>query len=335
MYKKIGSFSVFLIVISFLFINLIKAQEITIGSQEEWLENLKEWTDIMVEDGDWYYSNNNNKTSYQDARLASKHTSNCALMVVHALQRFGAFAENNKIWADDYGNLVYRPDNSNITQERLKAVANVTTYNGKDPDEVDLEPGDIVYYNGHVNVYLGVENKVRKYYDAGRSTTNTGAENGVWSSFIKKSDDLGHKIYGVIRLKYGQTVEVEGSSDEEHVYNGTTEDAYENGFISKVNSNNNFTCHTVFLNADGSNTEFKNILDSLFSIMQFLAPTIAIALTIIDYIKSIANGDTKKANSRTIKRIVIAVIIVFLPLLLDLLFHVFGLYDLSTCEIGR
>ncbi len=116
---------------------------------------------------------------------------------------------------------------------------------------------------------------------------------------------------------------------------GSTVDVYANGFVGNLYTDDNFTCHTIFLNADGSNTEFKNILDGLFAAVQFLAPTIAIVLTIIDYMKALTNGDTKKANMRTIKRIVIAVIIVFLPLLLDLLFHVFGLYDLNTCQIGK
>ena len=94
-------------------------------------------------------------------------------------------------------------------------------------------------------------------------------------------------------------------------------------------------CETLFLNSDGSEKEFKKILDNIFNLIQIFTPIIALVLTIIDYIKVIASdNNSKKANIRTIKRISIAVIIVFLPLLLDLLFHIFGLYDLSSCNIG-
>ena len=116
---------------------------------------------------------------------------------------------------------------------------------------------------------------------------------------------------------------------------GSTKDIYENGFVDTTKSDNNFKCETILIKANGEATEFKKILDGFFGIMQFLAPVIAIVLTIIDYMKSMSNGDTKKANKRTIIRVFIAVLVVFLPLLLDLLFHLFGLYDISTCNIGR
>ncbi len=116
---------------------------------------------------------------------------------------------------------------------------------------------------------------------------------------------------------------------------GSTEDIYQDGYVSETDSDDDFNCKTIFLKSNGQPTEFKKLLDGIFGIMQILAPVIAIVLTIIDYIKSLSTVDTKKVNIRTIKRIVIAVLIVFLPLLLDLLFHLFGLYDLSTCGVGR
>ena len=118
--------------------------------------------------------------------------------------------------------------------------------------------------------------------------------------------------------------------------NGTLKDPYENGYVSSNSKEKDFTCQTILIKENGEPTEFKKILDSFFGIIQLLAPLIAIVLTIIDYYKTlISSENTKKVNSRTIKRIVIATLIVFLPLLLDLLFHMFGSYDLSTCKIGR
>ncbi len=117
---------------------------------------------------------------------------------------------------------------------------------------------------------------------------------------------------------------------------GSIYDDYGDNFIDKPESSNDFTCQTILINQYGEPTEFKKILDGIFNLIQIAAPLMAIVLTILDYYKVLTgNGDTKKANKRTVIRIAIATIIVFLPLLLDLLFHLFGLYDLSTCNIGK
>lgn len=114
---------------------------------------------------------------------------------------------------------------------------------------------------------------------------------------------------------------------------GSVTDPYP-GFPS-LETGTNFDCHTVFLNGDGSETELRKILDNVYKIIRIAAPVLAIALSTIDYIKAVA--DTKafgKANKRTIIRVAIAIAIMLLPTILDLLFNLFGLYDLSRCEIG-
>lgn len=330
MNKKIVLFFSFFMCLSFLFVKNINAKDITIGSRDEWLNTVKEWTDLMVASGDWRYSNYHNKTYYKDAMAAKEHVTNCALMVVHSLQRFGVFGKDNKFWLDKNAKFVY----SDASKKRLNAIADINTYNGKRVSDVDLEPGDIVYYNGHVNIYIGKKNGKSTYYDAGRGTTVTHSENGLWKSFLRTGDV--NEIRGVIRLKYGKTVDVEGNVlESESENNGRTDDPFPEGFMVIPDSDDNFTCQTILLKANGEPTEFKKILDGFFGIIQFLAPVIAIVLTIIDYMKALGNGDTKKANKRTIIRIVLAVLVVFLPLLLDLLFHLFGLYDISSCGIGR
>ena len=92
------------------------------------------------------------------------------------------------------------------------------------------------------------------------------------------------------------------------------------------------------MNSDGSKSPktLKKILDGIFSLIKIFAPVLAIVLTIIDYMKIITNNSSdgfKKANIRMIKRLGIAIGIVFLPFLLQLLFNLFGLYDLNNCGI--
>lgn len=124
--------------------------------------------------------------------------------------------------------------------------------------------------------------------------------------------------------------------DEQELSGGLTSDPYDYDFIEQPSTSDDFTCETIFLKANGEETDLKKILNDIFTLIQILAPIIAIIFTIIDYYKVLTKlGDTKKANLRTIKRIVVATFVVFLPLILELLFHIFGLYDLSTCGIGE
>lgn len=97
------------------------------------------------------------------------------------------------------------------------------------------------------------------------------------------------------------------------------------------------SCHTLFVGSDGNLNEFGEFVQGLFSLIKIATPLLVVVLSTIDYIKAIAssNGDDlKKANKRTIQRLIIGLIVFFLPFLLDLLFHMFGLYDLSSCGIA-
>lgn len=96
-------------------------------------------------------------------------------------------------------------------------------------------------------------------------------------------------------------------------------------------------CTNIFMKNKNELNEFGEFMQSLFTLIKIAAPTLVVILSTIDYIKAIANSsadETKKATNRTVKRVVIGILIFFLPFLLDILFHLFGLYDLSRCNIG-
>ena len=83
---------------------------------------------------------------------------------------------------------------------------------------------------------------------------------------------------------------------------------------------------------------FFKALDGIYTLIKVATPVLVIALSTMEYIKAIANSNAeelKKTNQRTIKRIVIGIIIFFLPDLLDILFKVFGLYNLNGCNVGK
>ena len=78
-------------------------------------------------------------------------------------------------------------------------------------------------------------------------------------------------------------------------------------------------------------------MQGFFNLIKIATPIIVLILTTIDYIKAIINqddGEIKKATQRGVKRLIFGILIFLLPFLLDLIFHAFGLYDISTCGIG-
>ena len=82
---------------------------------------------------------------------------------------------------------------------------------------------------------------------------------------------------------------------------------------------------------------FFEALKGIYTLIKIAAPVLVIVLSTMEYIKAIAASnadDVKKTHSRTIKRIIVGLLVFFLPNLLDLLFHIFGLYNINGCNIG-
>lgn len=124
------------------------------------------------------------------------------------------------------------------------------------------------------------------------------------------------------------------SSSSDHM---PSEDPYP-GAGPNLNTNADVSCKKIFKknNSDEFN-DLGQFLQDLFLGIRILAPAMVIILSTIDYIMAIAassQDDIKKTNQRTIKRMITGVIVFFVPLLLDILFNLFGVYDISTCGIG-
>ena len=93
----------------------------------------------------------------------------------------------------------------------------------------------------------------------------------------------------------------------------------------------------IFVNSDGTTNQLYELVQEAFTFIKILTPILVGVLSLIDYIKAITSSnddEIKKATQRTIKRLVIGVLLFFLPFLLDLLFDIFGLTDVSRCGIG-
>lgn len=129
-----------------------------------------------------------------------------------------------------------------------------------------------------------------------------------------------------------------GSTSSDGKDHSPSEDPYP-GAGPNLDTDADVKCNKIFKKNDSD--EFNDLgqfLQDVFLGIRLLAPALVIILSTIDYIKAIAasNQDNmKKVNQKTIKRVIAGLIIFFIPLLLDILFKLFGIYDLSTCGIGN
>ena len=83
--------------------------------------------------------------------------------------------------------------------------------------------------------------------------------------------------------------------------------------------------------------ELYNTLQDIFNLIKIATPALVIILSLIDYLGAIAKSnddEVKKANKRTVQRVIIGLAIFFLPFILDIVFDIFGLVDASRCGIG-
>ncbi len=201
----------------------------------------------------------------------------------------------------------------------------------KEINESDLIPGDIGLNSNdmgegnsnHVVIYIGRLNNENIYFHSSTNGPSVRHGNGyttLFKQYTKWSD-----------VKQNND---SSSSDDDGPTGGSTVDP---AIGLNPLQTGDLNCETIFYNADGSKKEIKKILDNVFIIIEIAAPVIAIILSVLDYLKAIASGsniEIKKVNTRTIKRIIFAVLIIFLPYLLDLIFNILGLYDISRCNIG-
>ncbi len=81
--------------------------------------------------------------------------------------------------------------------------------------------------------------------------------------------------------------------------------------------------------------EVIEFLQQIFNVFKYAAPLLCLALSIVDFLKAVASQDKDaltKAAKTTAKRIVYAIILFFLPNLINFLFNLLGWY--GTCGIS-
>lgn len=96
------------------------------------------------------------------------------------------------------------------------------------------------------------------------------------------------------------------------------------------------TCDSILGKENDPNAPIY-YLNFAFDLIKYAAIILFFVLTIIEYFKAITSNDNdalKKATQKTIKRLILCVIIFFLPILINFLFKILGIIDDPTCGIG-
>ncbi len=162
------------------------------------------------------------------------------------------------------------------------------------------------------------------------------------NKYVNSKDALAQAIAQALVELAGSDAILSGSpnnddDDEEkdHWSGGSLVDPYQ---FPTILSSQNFNCKTVLVNNyTGQLNGLGQFLKDLFTILKWGGPTLAIVLSILDFIKALTDSNPKeaqkKALNRTVKRLIIGLIILLLPFILEFLFDIFGLYDISTCEL--
>lgn len=110
-------------------------------------------------------------------------------------------------------------------------------------------------------------------------------------------------------------------------------EAYNGDVVYKLDGTSE-GCDTIFGDPE-DDTSVAYFLNQILTIMQYAGPLLCLVLSISDFVKAAASQDKdalSKATKTTGKRIVLAMILFFIPVLVDFLFPLLGWY--GTCGIG-
>lgn len=118
------------------------------------------------------------------------------------------------------------------------------------------------------------------------------------------------------------------------VYADTTTNAYDMNVSTTKSSNEYGDCDALF--GDPNDEEsVAHFLQEIFNVFKFLGPLLCIVLSVMEFLKAVSSQDKDalmKAMKRTGIRIVLAIVLFFIPTLINFLFPLLGWY--GTCGVG-
>lgn len=92
-------------------------------------------------------------------------------------------------------------------------------------------------------------------------------------------------------------------------------------------------CDETYLGCVDDEDDLAWLLQKILNYMKILGPTIAIVFGTLDFTKAIVASDEekmKKAQSNFIKRLIAALLLFFVPIIVELLLGIFGITGISA-----
>ena len=184
-------------------------------SLDEWWEESQKMFDIYKGEG-WTYLQDHSMGTFEEAHTTGHHTTDCSLNASWMLQKMGALSEGHTFSSHmgHTGTL----DMSNVcAQELIDAGAEVIvppdgTKFASAANSGFLEPGDTLFYDGHVSTYCG-----DSYKDYGKTFCwDTGSTTGIQAGGPRDTSYEDRDIELIIRLMPGK----KESSDPYKGYSG-------------------------------------------------------------------------------------------------------------------
>ena len=89
-------------------------------------------------------------------------------------------------------------------------------------------------------------------------------------------------------------------------------------------------------NCDVLGTELTDVLKDIYKVIQIVVPILVVFLSSVDMVRAVVaqeEKDMQAAISKSIKRVIIGLVIFFVPLLVGVLFDLVGIAT-GTCGIG-
>lgn len=219
----------------------------------------------------------------------------------------------------------YNNDTCQVTYDLLKEKRQIANYDGTAGTLYTLE-----YYTG--------------------TSTNTGGQNDNNTNNVKEEI---YKVLDQIEMYCDGTPEnEENCAKAEAEYRQLTGQAEEQGIneeeimkgYENYKLNQDYTydesdpCYSLLGNPeDNINKPPAYYMNFVFDLLKYAAIVLLFVLTIVEFFKAIPSNDQdaiKKAVQKTIKRLILAVIIFFLPDLINFVLELLGIVSDPTCGIG-
>ena len=254
----------------------------------------------------------NGKLSWDDINVLKSNTA-------------GYFGTANKTKANCKGYLeltcVYKKEGSNNVKwtftQNSKGVKKLINQDGKEAEASKKNqltfPGD----DCRTKVYYVKE-------DCGKGIFKDGSSKGWTWLDIRKCESNQYNTYTLV------TEESKSDTDATVINNGQHKVDTKEDVINKDNSSDSTPSTDAPITSCDSLPKTMKLLKKIYNFLKYMVPVIIIGLGMLDFIKAITSDDEKvfkEAWSKLMKRILVGVVILILPVILEFLINISGVIN--------